>query len=273
MVSRVFALFIAVALVISIAGCATQQTPTFQARYYPECYDPIDKLCKDQSNKEEVKGAVTGGLIGALGGALVGGLTTGKVEGALVGAAAGAAAGALSGFFAARLNKINDQNERLAEYQNVLGEQSQGWDLERASVQRAYQCYSEQINLLKKAVESKRITREEFLARMGEIKAGLNNINTYWAGAQTRMDEALADGENWLAQQDAEAERAKKKQEMTAQINRQRQHTKKARQTNQVANNKVNQDKDRVMKEVAFLEDYMKQDSGMAALEILLAMR
>lgn len=263
--------FILTLFVISAAGCASRQVPEFHARYYPQCYDPIDKLCKDQSHAEEAKGALTGGLIGALGGAIVGGLTSGKVEGALIGAAAGAATGALTGFFSARLSKINDQNKRLEEYQNVLGEQSRGWDLERASVERAYACYGEQIDLLKTAMASKRITREEFLARMAEIKSGINNINTYWANAQTRMDEALADGDDWLAKEDAAAARAKKQQQMSSRINKQRQNTKKARQNNTVANNRVNKQKEATMVALNSLEKYMETDSQYTSLEQLFA--
>lgn len=208
--------FLVLAIALPLGGCASKTTPTFTAKYYPECYDPIDKLCKDQSNKEEVKGAVAGGVIGALGGAIVGGLATGKVEGALVGAGVGAAAGAVTGFFAARLNKIKDQEQRLAEYQNILGEQAKGWDLETASVEKAYQCYSQQIKVLQAGYKSKQITRAAFLERAAEIKAGIDHINTYWADAQHRMDSTLADGNSWLSSQEAEAAAAAKKNQKRA---------------------------------------------------------
>lgn len=216
MKSRLGIMFLALAIALPLGGCASKTTPTFTAKYYPECYDPIDKLCKDQSNKEEVKGAVAGGIIGALGGAIVGGLTTGKVEGALVGAGVGAAAGAVTGFFAARLNKIKDQEQRLAEYQNMLGEQAKGWDLEAASVENAYQCYSQQIDLLQAGYKSKQISREAFQERMAEIKAGIEHINTYWADAQHRMDSTLADSNSWLSQQEAEAAAAAKQNQKRA---------------------------------------------------------
>ena len=49
---------VSVALTFSLVGCGPKQTaPVFQAQYYPECYDPIAKLCKDQDNTQEVKGA------------------------------------------------------------------------------------------------------------------------------------------------------------------------------------------------------------------------
>lgn len=262
--SRFLACFLAVALIFSVCGCATKSTPTFNAKYYPECYDPIDKLCKDQSNEAEVKGAVTGGLLGALGGAIVGGLSTGKVEGALVGAGVGAAAGALTGFFAARLNKIQDQNQRLAEYQTILGEKSQGWDLERASVEKAYKCYNDQINLLKTSFAAKKITRGEVLARMDEIKAGIQHINTYWADAQNRMDETLADGDKWLQQEEAQAAQNKQLPKSQAQINKQRQNTKRAKENISTNNAQTNKIKQNTEDNFASLATYMRVDNKVA---------
>lgn len=201
-------------LSLVMVGCAGKQTPTFNAKYYPQCYDPIDKLCKDQSHSKEIGGAAAGAAIGAIAGAGIGFLATGKWQGAVAGAVAGGVVGGVAGFWKARLDKIQDQNERLAEYQRALGEQSAGWDLERATVEKSYQCYLEQIDLLKKAYKAKEITREAFLERAAEIKAGVNYINTYWADAQSRMDETLVSGEKYLAEQDelvAKAPAAEKK--------------------------------------------------------------
>lgn len=269
MVARIVVLCLLAALPFSVPGCAARQAPEYQARYYPECYDPIDRLCKEQSNRAETKGTMVGGLIGALGGALIGGLSTGKLEGALIGAAAGAATGALTGFFSARLGKIKDQDQRLAEYQTVLGEQAQGWDLERASVERAYKCYGEQINVLQAAWKSRQISREEFRARMLEIREGINYINTYWAQAQTRMDEALADGDKWLAQEDAAAAQAKRPVQAASQIQRQKRNTAMARKSNTVANNRVNETRANV--ELA-CNRLLEAHEGLAELELFLAM-
>ncbi len=218
-------------LVFSLFGCgAKQNAPEFQAQYYPECYDPIAKLCKDQDNSKELKSAAAGAALGALGGAIVGGVASGDWKGAAVGAVAGAAVGGLTGFFTSRLSKINDRKARLAEYQKLLGEASKGWDLERASVEKAYDCYKRQVLALQKAVKEKKIKKEEFLARMSEIKAGIENINTYWADAEARIDENLADGEKFIAQQEKEDQEkmrkmlyAKKDKEKNAAIGQKRQ--------------------------------------------------
>ncbi|MBQ7606697.1 MAG: hypothetical protein IJU76_01770 [Desulfovibrionaceae bacterium] len=222
------ALSCALVLALCLSACAPRQkAPAFHAYYYPECYDPIERLCKDQSYAQEAKGAATGALIGAAGGALLGGILRGDLKGALVGGAIGAAAGGAVGFFKARLDKIQDREQRLNEYQRILGENSRNWDLERSSVERAYMCYREQIRHLKRLVVNKQISKQEFMARMNEIQAGLNNINTYWADAQTRMDARIADGEAFLAQQEEQDRKlaAQKRQIAQRQIQQQRQRT------------------------------------------------
>lgn len=213
-------------LALSLVGCgAKQKAPEFQAQYYPECYDPIAKLCKDQDNSEEMKTAAKGAAIGALGGAVAGGLISGDWKGAAIGAAGGAVAGGLTGFFTARLSKISDQKARLAEYQKMLGESSKDWNLKTASVEKAYKCYREQIKLAKEQYKAKKISKEEFRARMAEIKAGIDNINTYWADAKSRINDQIADSEDFLKQQEAEAQKiadATKKQQALRNIQKTR---------------------------------------------------
>lgn len=272
MKSRLGFFVLALSMSLVLGGCATKTAPTFTAKYYPECYDPIDKLCKDQSNQSEAKGAVAGGLLGAVGGAIVGGLTTGKVEGALVGAGVGAAAGAVTGFFAARLNKIKDQEKRLEEYQNILGEKSKGWDLERASVEKAYKCYGEQIDLLTKAMRTKKVSREEFRARMQEIRDGIGHINTYWANAQTRMDESLADGDKWLMQEDAAAAKAAKAKQAAQRVSRQKKNTAQLKQTTTAQNGKVNEVKTAIESKLVAAEKFADEDSYYSANEVFVAM-
>lgn len=203
--SRLMSVCMIFVLIFALAGCA-KQVPQFNASYYPECYDPIDKLCKDQSYAREAGGAVTGALVGALAGALIGGLSSGDWRGAAIGAGAGAVAGGVGGFFYGRLSKIQDQDKRLAEYQNILGEEAGKWDIERASVERAYKCYRDQIALLQRGWKEKRITREEFLARTREIKSGIEHINTYWAEAKNRMSSTVADGEKFIEDEERKAQ-------------------------------------------------------------------
>lgn len=254
-----------IVLALMMAGCAGKQTPTFTAKYYPQCYDPIDKLCKDQSNSKEIGGTVVGATIGALGGAAIGLIATGDWRGAVAGAVAGGVAGGVAGFWKARLDKIQDQNERLAEYQRALGEQSAGWDLERATVEKSYQCYIEQIELLKKAYQAKEITREAFLERANEIKAGVNYINTYWADAQSRMDETLVSGEKYLAEQDALVEKASAAEKKRTQAQRKKSSNDmtRTRQTVASKNKQTNALKEKTDKMVAELDDIKFEEGNL----------
>ncbi len=231
-----------IALSVTMFGCTTKQAPTIEARYYPECYDPIEKLCKDQDNSNEIKSAVVGGLLGAVAGGVVGGLTSkDKKKGVIAGAVTGAVVGAAAGFFKARLEKIHDQEQRLAEYQNILGERAANWDLERASVEKAYDCYDEQINILKDLIRNKKISEEEFIDRAKEIKAGLDNINTYWADAKNRMESELGDGQSFLAEEEAKAAElaAAKKKTTQQKIKNSLAKTADIKKKNTAANNKI----------------------------------
>lgn len=252
---KVFVGILSVMLVFSLAGCGSKQTaPEFNAQYYPECYDPIAKLCKDQDNSSEIKGAATGAAIGALGGALAGGLSSGSWKGAAVGAAAGAVAGGMTGFFTARLSKISDRNERLKAYQKDLGDISKNWDLEAASVEKAYKCYTNQAVLLREQYKAKKISKEDFLARMNEIKAGMENIDKYWADAQHRMDANIADGEGFIAEQEtkevaklAKAQQVQYKKDLQKQANA----TNKVKTKKQNDVDRVTKDKEGLKKEIA----------------------
>lgn len=206
---KVFVGILSVMLAFSLAGCGSKQTaPEFNPQYYPACYDPIAKLCKDQDNSSEIKGAATGAAIGALGGALAGGLSSGSWKGAAVGAAAGAVAGGMTGFFTARLAKISDRNERLKTYKADLKASSEDWDLKTASVKKAAKCYSDQIEALQKAYKDKKISKEEGLARLNEIKAAIKNINDYWADAQNKINASIADSDVVLKDEKAKGKNA-----------------------------------------------------------------
>ena len=78
------------------SGCTSRYgEQRTKVNYYPQCYEPVAQLRKDENStgKSTAAGAAGGALLGAL----IGGLATGKVEGALAGAVAGGAAGAVGG--------------------------------------------------------------------------------------------------------------------------------------------------------------------------------
>ncbi len=212
MTSKIVCCVLSAFMVFSLTGCLGSKGPkpeAYQSQYYPECYDPIAKLCKDKDGTRMLKSAGKGALGGAVAGAAAGALIKGDWKGALVGAVVGAAAGAAIGATYQHLMDIKDQKQRLAQYQKELGESSQGWDLKRASVEKAYKCYREQIKHLTGLAKKKQIGKDEFLARMDDIKAGLDNIDKYWGDTQAEMDTTLADGDKFLEQQ-AKEEAAKR---------------------------------------------------------------
>lgn len=240
-------LWLSVCTVLGTVGCSTSKVPQIEAKYYPECYDPIAKLCKDEDNSDEIKSAAVGGVIGAIGGALIGGLASKDKKGALIGAAVGAVAGAATGFFKARLDKINDRDQRLAEYQKILGDVSSQWDLRKSSVEVALDCYDKQITVLENLVRDKKISEKEFLERMNEIKQGLDNIKTYWADATTNVNADLADGEKFLEEEERRiAEEEKAKQIKAQEAKKQREKLRKQKLASQNQKKKVQQDNEKV---------------------------
>ena len=87
----------------------------------------------------------------------------------------------------------------------MLAEMSKSWDLEGASVENCYKCYSEQIAFLKQNYKSGKINRAGLQERYEEIKEGLKNINTFWQGAQKRINASLAGGESFFNDEIASA--------------------------------------------------------------------
>lgn len=49
-------------LATSLIGCSSNKLAQFDGHYYPQCYDPIAKLCLDQDNAVEGTGALADSL-------------------------------------------------------------------------------------------------------------------------------------------------------------------------------------------------------------------
>lgn len=164
-------LLIGLFLASSLCGCASkygkQQTTVV---YYPQCYDPIQKLRDDESSTTNQ--TVGGAALGALFGGVIGALTTGKVQGALVGAAAGGVAGGVAGNMVAKKRQIADQNARMASYLSDLDGDIAGLDIVSASARTSLQCYDKQFTALIKAYKEKRITRDQLRNMYDEIRSG-----------------------------------------------------------------------------------------------------
>lgn len=158
-------------LVSTLCGCSSkygkQET---LVNYYPQCYDPIQKLRDDETSTTNQ--TVGGAALGALFGGVVGALTTGKVEGALVGAAAGGVAGGVAGNMIAKKRQIADENARMSSYLRDLDGDIAGLNIVSASARTSLQCYEKQFSLLIKGYKEKRITQDQLRSMYAEIRSG-----------------------------------------------------------------------------------------------------
>lgn len=206
MLKNKLALALALVAALMLPACATKPAgPDFQITYYPECYDPIDQMCKAQDNTGKAKGAAVGALFGAITGAALGAAATGDAKGAIIGGIAGAAVGGAAGYGIAHLNQIKDQKERLEALQAQLGQQANEMDLQQASVEKAYRCYRDRIAELKKGIKSGKISKKEAMARADEIRAGMSSLRKFWEGRDAAMQASLNEYDTFLANQEKEA--------------------------------------------------------------------
>ena len=189
MLFRKIIVFPLIVLMLSLGACAPKgPTTNFKGHYYPECFDPITRLCQDLDNSQKVKGAGVGALLGAFTGALIGIAATGKAEGAVAGAAAGAVAGGLAGYAYQHIQQIKDQERRLDAYRTQFGKEAANLDLQKASTLSAYKCYQEQMQKLKEGIQNGSIKKDEAKARAAEIRAGLEELKKFWEERTNQFD-------------------------------------------------------------------------------------
>ena len=208
-----FLLIPLIVLTIAMAGCAPKgPTTTFKGQYYPQCFDPITRLCQDQDNTERAKSAGKGAAMGALTGALIGAATGGWRE-ALIGAAVGAAAGGIAGYAYQHIKEIKDQDQRLEAYKAQFGKEAQDLDLQKASTLSAYKCYEEQLRLVKQAVRNKTMSKKEAQARIAEISAGLEELKKFWDDRSSQFAAQQQEADKLIAEEavKAKTEAAKSK--------------------------------------------------------------
>lgn len=202
---RSLCLLVSAALAVSLSsGCASKYgTQKTEVHYYPACYDPIQKLRKEE--KSVTDSTVGGSAVGALGGALLGVLVTGKAEGALIGAVAGAAGGAVVGNQLAKNRQIASQNQRMAAYLNDLDGSIANLNIVSASARSSLQCYDRQFKLLVTAIRKKRVTHAEAQRMFAEIRSGteeasalLGELESEARDMERQYREALASEEQRL---------------------------------------------------------------------------
>lgn len=167
-------------LLLSLAlltpGCASkygeQRTPV---NYYPQCYQPVSDLRADEN--EVAKSTATGAVGGALIGAAVGGLATGDWKGALAGAAVGGTAGAVGGNIYGKNQQQKRDAAYLAEYAQMLDEDTASMNRVTAAAKVAANCYNQEFDRLIADYKAQRITKKELASRYEEIRSGLQEIS------------------------------------------------------------------------------------------------
>ena len=196
-----------VALVTGIAccltGCAT--STGMQPEFYPQCYQPIQQIRNDRDYSQEAKQASVGAAVGALSGALVGFLVSRDGKGAAIGAVAGGVVGGTAGFIKARLEKIEDQNQRLNELRLMLGEEANNLDLDKASVLKSMRCYSHEMDAIKKAMKNGTMSAEEAQVRLVEIKSGVAEAHEFWEEHAKLIQERVDGFGDYIQQETANA--------------------------------------------------------------------
>ena len=177
------------AATLPLSACSGSRYPARQTEvtYYPQCYQPIDRLRQDEqlTNNTTVGGAVGGALLGAL----IGGLSTGKVEGALVGAAAGGAAGAIGGNIYGKRKTAERDADYLQQYARSLGEDAASMNRATAAARVSLRCYDQQFHLAANQYRAGSISRTEFEARYQEIRSGLQETSAILGSTATTMQE------------------------------------------------------------------------------------
>ena len=200
MLTRKLVALLLIVLTMSLGACAPKgPTTNFRGQYYPQCFDPITRLCQDQDNSAKAKSAGAGALLGALAGAVVGAASTGKWQGAVAGAAIGAAAGGVAGYVYQHIQQIKDQERRLEAYREQFGKEAQDLDLQKASTLSAYKCYQEQMQILKENVKEGKISKTEAKARAAEIRAGLEELKKFWEERTAQFDANQSEVDRILA--------------------------------------------------------------------------
>lgn len=172
--SRILAAF--ALLCFMATGCTSKYGPQLTTvNYYPQCYQPISELRKDENSAGN--SAAVGAGVGVLLGALIGGLATGKAEGALVGAAAGGATGAVAGHAYGKNQQEKNDQQKVNAYLEQLDGESSSMDRATAAAKVSTQCYDSQFKQAAADFKSGQLTRQDFSDRYAEIRTGLEETS------------------------------------------------------------------------------------------------
>jgi len=173
------AIMFSAGLIMSAGGCASKYgTKTVNVKYYPDCYQPIDQLRKDEDDlrRNTAAGAVMGGFLGAA----IGYHKDGG-KGAVIGAAAGAFAGGMSAYLLTDQIQQKNQAERFAAYSQALGQDIKGLENAVAAARLVNKCYENSYKTLSKQYKAGQTSKAEMTDRLKELRDGTNDANNVLA--------------------------------------------------------------------------------------------
>ncbi|MDR1394598.1 MAG: hypothetical protein LBK52_00305 [Deltaproteobacteria bacterium] len=173
--------FWAVSLVIIaslLGGCAGAKLgkQTVVVKHYPECYQPITDMRR--AAEAVNKATATGAILGAITGAAIGYAESGHSRGAIKGAVAGGLAGAGLGYLVSSEVQSMEQADRFRTYFQAMDTDISNLQQAVAAARIASNCYDKQYQQLSRNYKAGRISREEMLERLNEIRSGSNDAMT-----------------------------------------------------------------------------------------------
>ncbi|MDR1050278.1 MAG: hypothetical protein LBP95_04200 [Deltaproteobacteria bacterium] len=211
--------FLAASMLLA-AGCGAGKLGqrVTKVEHYPNCYKPIDDLRRDAEQLK--KNVLIGAGVGAAAGAAVGAAVGGDLKSILIGAAIGAVSGAVGTYLVSDSVQEKAAQERLKAYNSTIDAETKNLQTAVQAAGMASNCYNKAYDALKADYQKSKITKDDMLARLKEIRDG--------------NSEALTIMRNYRAD-------ATKYQQTFAEVVRQEQ----ARPSDKLSRNQVNQVKRR----------------------------
>jgi uncharacterized membrane protein len=170
---------VALAVLSLASGCAGQRlgTQTVRVNYYPDCYQPVTDMRQNAKklNESVMKGAIGGAVAGAIAGLLTGG---GDIRHVVAGAAIGAVAGATVSYLVTSDTQSKQQDERFAIYTQTMDVDYQNLDQAVGAARIAAACYKRAYTQVERDYKAGRMTREEMVSRVTEIRDGSKDAAT-----------------------------------------------------------------------------------------------
>jgi|GEM_PF-3831260 len=191
-----------IVLAVFLGGCASKLgKQTVKTSYYRGCYQPISQLRADEDAK--TRNTATGAVLGAIVGGVVGYQSKGA-KGAAVGAVAGAVVGGAASYLISDSIQKKNQAERFAAYSESLDQDIRGLQNAVAAAKLTSKCYENAYKDLDKAYKAGKVSREEMVARLTEIRDGTNDANVILANYSAAI------AENQVVYRDIQRVEAKK---------------------------------------------------------------